>query len=168
MFGSGKKSSGIASSTRGGGGLSFIGTDVVISGNVTGTGQLHIDGRVEGDVQCETLIQGQGGTIAGHISCDTGHLAGLIDGTVKARVVTLEPSARVTGDVSYETLSIAAGATIEGRLARKEVGSPATGAVTASEAKTDAKSGKSDKIEIAEKTDEPGLLAMSNPAAAAN
>ena len=159
MFGSGKKSSGRATASRGGsGGLSFLGTDVVISGNVTGTGQLHIDGRVDGDVQCETLIQGEGGTIAGHIACDTVHLAGLGDGTVKARVVTLEPSARVTGDLSYETLSIAAGATIEGRLTRKEAGD-ATAAPAEGKTKAPGKA-KPDKLPPAE---EPGLLAMSAP-----
>lgn len=165
MFGSGKKSTGRATAGRNGaGGLSFIGTDIVISGNVTGTGQLHIDGRVEGDVECETLIQGEGGTIAGHIACGTVHLAGLVDGTVKARVVTLEPTARVTGDLSYETLSIAAGATIEGRLTRKEAGGAiAASAPIADQApKTQAKATRADK---APKADEPGLLAMSGPAA---
>lgn len=157
MFGSGKKSSGRPAAGRSGsGGLSFLGTDVVVSGNVTGTGQLHIDGRVDGDVQCETLIQGDAGMIAGHIACDTVHLAGLVDGTVRARVVTLEPSARVTGDLSYETLSIAAGATIEGRLTRKE------GSAMADEKpKPQAKATKADKVT---KADEPGLLAMSAPA----
>ena len=171
MFGSGKKSSGRATAGRGGsGGLSFLGTDVVVSGNVTGTGQLHIDGRVDGDVKCETLIQGEGGTIAGHIDCDAVHLAGLVDGTVKARVVTLEPSARVTGDLSYETLSIAAGAAIEGRLTRKEAsGAPATASVTAAPVadetpKPQAKLAKAGK---APKADEPGLLAMSAPAGGA-
>ena len=163
MFGSGKKSSGRATAGRSGsGGLSFLGIDVVVSGNVTGTGQLHIDGRVDGDVKCETLIQGEGGTIAGHIACDTVHLAGLVDGTVKARVVTLEPSARVTGDLSYETLSIAAGATIEGRLTRKEA-SGATAAPAEEKAKAPGKA-KTDKLPT---PDEPGLLAMSAPATGA-
>lgn len=167
MFGSGRNSSGRAAAGRSGaGGLSFIGTNIVVSGNVTGTGQLHIDGRVEGDVQCETLIQGEGGTIAGHIACDTVHLAGLVDGTVKARVVTLEPTARVTGDLSYETLSIAAGAAIEGRLTRKEAGGAiaATAPIADETPKPQAKATKSDK---APKADEPGLLAMSVPATGA-
>ncbi len=164
MFGSGKKSSGRAAAGRNGsGGLSFIGTDVVISGNVTGTSQLHIDGRVDGDVKCETLIQGEGGTIAGHIACDSVHLAGLVDGTVKARVVTLEPTARVTGDLSYETLSIAAGATIEGRLTRKEAGGAAAAPAPAVMEKPKPQA-KAAKAEIAPRVDEPGLLAMSAPA----
>lgn len=167
MFGSGRKSSGRASAGKGGSaGLSFIGADVLLSGNVTGTGQLHVDGRVDGDVKCETLIQGEGGTIAGHIVCDTVHLAGLVDGTVKARMVTLEPTARVTGDLSYETLSIAAGAAIEGRLARREAGATIAPAepIAVEKPKSQAKAAKAVKTPKAE---EPGLLAMSAPAGGA-
>jgi cytoskeletal protein CcmA (bactofilin family) len=153
MFSSGKRSAGRAAAGRSGtGGLSIIGGDVTVSGDVSSTGQLHIDGRVNGDVKCETLIQGDGGTISGHIDADTAHLAGLVDGTVKARVVTLEPSARVTGDVSYETLSIAAGATIEGRLARKDASIVLPPAPELKKA-----NGQSDKPV---KADAPGLLAM--------
>lgn len=157
MFSSGRKSAGRAPAGKSGtGGLSFIGTDVVINGDVTSTGQLHIDGRIDGDVKCETLIQGDSGTIAGQINADTAHLAGLIDGTVKARVVTLEPSARVTGDVSYETLSIAAGAAIEGRLTRKEAAAE-TSAVTSV---FDAKAKNERKAPLIDKAEEPGLLAI--------
>ena len=121
MFGSVRRSAARATrNAKGGGGLSFIGSDVVVSGDVAAKSQIHIDGRIDGNVHCETLIQGGGGVIAGHIVADAAHLAGLVDGTVKARLVTLEATARVTGDVTYETLSIAAGAAIEGRLTRKE------------------------------------------------
>jgi cytoskeletal protein CcmA (bactofilin family) len=118
LFASARRSA--ARNAKGGGGLSFIGPDVVVSGDVAAKSQIHIDGRVDGNVECGTLIQGGGGIIAGHIVADAAHLAGLVDGTVKARLVTLEATARVTGDVTYETLSIAAGAAIEGRLTRKE------------------------------------------------
>ena len=122
MFASAKKKPAPARDGRKGGpgGLSILGSDMVVSGDLVAASQLHIDGRVEGDVRCEILVQGEGGTIAGNIVADSVHLSGLVDGIVKARLVTLEPSARVTGDVTYETLSIAAGAAIEGRLARRE------------------------------------------------
>lgn len=161
MFSSGRKSSSRPAAGKGGpGGLSFVGTDVTVSGDIASTGQLHIDGRVNGDVRCETLIQGDGGTIAGHIDADTAHLAGLVDGTVKARVVTLEPTARVTGDLNYETLSIAAGATIEGRLARKDA-SVVLPPAPELKPKTEGKSGKPPKAEA------PGLLPIGAGAAGA-
>ncbi len=179
MFGSVRKSVGGKDRRAGsGGGLSFIGPDVVVSGDVAAKGQIHIDGRVDGNVRCETLVQGGGGTIAGHIVADAAHLAGLVDGTVKARLVTLEATARVTGDVSYETLSIAAGAAIEGRLTRKEAAAAAPAIapaaperpadpVPAPPAADKPKSAKAAKNQP--KAEEPGLLAAASavPAAAA-
>ena len=169
MFSSGRKSAGGGGLGRLGGKgatLSFIGPDVIVSGDVTGTSQLHIDGRVDGNVNCETLVQGNGGTIAGHIVADAAHLAGLVDGTVKARMVTLEPTARVTGDVTYETLSIAAGAAIEGRLSRKQ-DKPSEAPAQPVAALPQPSTGR--KLTKASNMEEPGLLSAVNaptPAAA--
>lgn len=174
MFGSVRKSTaGKDRHARNGvGDLSFIGPDVVVSGDLLAKGQIHIDGRVDGNVRCDTLVQGGGGTIAGHIEADAAHLAGLVDGTVKARLVTLEATARVTGDVAYETLSIAAGAAIEGRLTRKEA---PVASVQPVPAKVEADPASPEKPKIAKpaksqpKVEEPGLLAAAAlaPAAAA-
>jgi len=106
--------------TGGSGGLSFIGPEMTIGGDVTTTGPLHIDGRIDGHVRCEILIQGMTGTIAGDIVAEEARIAGLVEGTVSARTIMIESTGRVTGDVAYETISIAAGAQIEGRLARRE------------------------------------------------
>jgi cytoskeletal protein CcmA (bactofilin family) len=100
-------------------GLSFIGPEVVIDGNITTGAQLHIDGRIEGHVHCGQLVQGASGTVAGDIVADEARIAGLVEGTVSAKTLIVEASGRVTGDVTYETISIAAGAQIDGRLARR-------------------------------------------------
>ena len=106
---------------RGGmGGLSFIGPEMTIGGDVSTTGPLHVDGRIDGNVRCETLIEGPTGTIAGDIVAEEARIAGRVEGRVDARIVTVESTGRVAGDVAYETISIAAGAGIEGRLARRE------------------------------------------------
>jgi cytoskeletal protein CcmA (bactofilin family) len=100
-------------------GLSFFGDEVVVSGDVTTSAQLHVDGRIEGDVRCGQLCQGASGTIAGNIVADEARIAGLVEGTVNARTLVIETSGRVTGDVTYETITIAAGAQVDGRLARR-------------------------------------------------
>jgi cytoskeletal protein CcmA (bactofilin family) len=144
----------------GGGGLSFIGADVLVSGDISTTGQIHVDGRIDGNVRCATLIQGEGGTVAGHILAEEARIAGLVDGAIRARVVELEPSAKVTGDVTYETLNIAAGAVIEGRLSRRE-GAAAADVVAPLVEITDkpAKNGRSKPVQAA-------LPALDKPAAA--
>lgn len=100
--------------------LSFIGPEVVISGDFATSAQVHVEGRIDGDVRCGQLCQGGSGIIAGDIVADEARIAGLVQGTVTAAIVIVEPTGRVTGDVSYDTISIAAGAQIDGRLARRE------------------------------------------------
>ena len=100
-------------------GLSFIGPEVVVSGDIATDSQLHVDGRIEGNVKCAQLIQGMQGVIAGNIDADEARLAGTVEGVVVARTLFVEASARIMGDVAYETLSIDAGAQIDGRLARR-------------------------------------------------
>lgn len=100
--------------------LSFIGPEVVISGDLATSAQLHVDGRIDGNVRCAQLCQGASGIIAGDIVADEARLAGLVQGTVSAASVIVEASGRVMGDVSYDTISIAAGAQIDGRLARRQ------------------------------------------------
>ena len=100
-------------------GLSFIGPEVVINGDLTTGSQLHVDGRIDGHVRCAQLCQGTTGIIAGDIVADESRIAGLVEGTVNSRSLIIEASGRVLGDVTYETISIAAGAQIDGRLARR-------------------------------------------------
>lgn len=164
MFTSGRKSAGGGQAAKNG--LSFIGGDVVVSGDVRSEAQLHIDGRVEGNVFCHTLIQGEGGTIAGNIAADTVHLSGLVDGTVRARLVALEPTARVTGDVTYETLSIAAGASIEGRLARRDAAAEDAASIEII-IEPAAKPAKAEKRPRGGVAEQPGLLPVPFPAAEA-
>ena len=101
--------------------LSFIGSEVIISGDLATDAQLHVDGRIDGNVRCAGLCQGAAGIIAGNIIADEARLAGTVEGTVSARSVVVEASARIMGDIAYETVSIEAGAGIEGRLARRAV-----------------------------------------------
>ncbi len=104
----------------GAGGLSLIGGEMTIGGDVASAGALHVDGRIDGDVRCANLCQSETGVIAGDIVAEEARIGGLVEGTVTARTVVIEASGRVTGDVAYDTITIAAGARVEGRLARRE------------------------------------------------
>lgn len=96
--------------------FSVLGSDVTITGNVTATADLHIDGRVEGDVNCGSLAQGADSQIFGSVTAETARLAGSIEGTVRVRTLTIERSAKITGDVEYENITIENGGHIDGRL----------------------------------------------------
>jgi cytoskeletal protein CcmA (bactofilin family) len=99
--------------------LSFIGSEVIISGDLATDAQLHVDGRIDGNVRCAQLIQGEDGIISGNIHADDARLAGTVEGTVSAATLTVEATARILGDIAYDTIGIEAGARIEGRLGRR-------------------------------------------------
>ena len=114
MFGKTDKAIG----ANGAGSLSFIGREVTITGNIGGSGNLHVDGRIEGDVAAASLILGTDGTVRGNIVADAAQIAGTVDGTVAAKSLVIEATARITGDLSYDAVSIASGAQVEGRVKR--------------------------------------------------
>lgn len=110
-------SSGQASG-RGRGMFSVIGPDMVVTGNVRATADLHIDGGIEGDVQCGNLVQGSESRIQGGVTAETARIAGSIEGSVRVKHLTVERSARIIGDVEYEDITIENGGHVDGRLKR--------------------------------------------------
>jgi cytoskeletal protein CcmA (bactofilin family) len=108
--------------------FSVIGPDMVITGNVTASADLHVDGRVEGDVNCGSLAQGTDSQIYGSVTAETARLAGAIEGSVRVKTLTVERSARITGDVEYENITIENGGHIDGRL--KHMSTVATAAAS--------------------------------------
>lgn len=102
--------------------FSVIGSDVTISGDIDATVDLHIDGTIEGDIRCATLIQGSGSTIRGAVSAEQARIAGAVEGSITAKVLIVEASAQVLGDVTYEKLTIEPGGHVEGNFRYKTAG----------------------------------------------
>lgn len=96
--------------------FSVLGPDVVITGSIRASSELHIEGRIEGDVDCATLAQGADSQIFGSVTVESARVAGAIEGTVRAKLLTVERTARITGDVEYETITIENGGHVDGRL----------------------------------------------------
>ena len=121
MFSKSKSAPGGASASMAAanGTFSVIGSDVVITGNVGATADLHLDGAVEGDIACASLVQGEESRIRGNVTAQTARLSGTLEGSIHARELVVERTARITGDVTYETISIASGASVEGRFTRR-------------------------------------------------
>lgn len=105
--------------------FSVLGADIVLHGKLHADADLHVDGRIEGDVVCKTLVQGEGSTITGSITADSVRLAGTTQGPIEATQVVILRSATVRGDVRYDALTIEQGAHVEGHFARRDgAGSP--------------------------------------------
>ncbi|MEM7689171.1 MAG: polymer-forming cytoskeletal protein [Pseudomonadota bacterium] len=97
--------------------FSVIGTDVVIKGDVGASADLHVDGTIEGDIKCASLVQGEASTISGAVVAETARLSGRVVGSITARELTILKSAVIEGDVHYDALTIEQGAQVEGRFA---------------------------------------------------
>ena len=97
--------------------FSVIGTDVSIKGNIEASADLHVDGKVEGDITCASLVQGDQSRIEGVITAETARLSGTVKGTISVRQLVVLKTARIEGDVHYESLTIEQGAHVDGRFA---------------------------------------------------
>lgn len=97
--------------------FSVFGADIRIKGDVVASADLHIDGKVEGDVSCTSLVQGESGEIVGAVKAESARLAGTVRGTINVRELVVLKSARIHGDVHYDALTIEQGAQVDGRFA---------------------------------------------------
>lgn len=100
--------------------FSVLGADTSIKGDISASADLHIDGRVEGDIACASLVQGESSEIAGNVRAETARLSGTVRGSIHARDLVVLKSARIHGDVHYDKLTIEQGAQVEGRFAPRE------------------------------------------------
>ncbi|OCC24022.1 cell shape determination protein CcmA [Croceicoccus estronivorus] len=103
----------------GNGTFSVIGSDVTIKGDIVASADLHVDGRIEGDIACASLVQGESSVIVGTITTETARLSGTINGSISARDLTVLRTARIEGDVQYDALTIEQGAEVEGRFSHR-------------------------------------------------
>jgi cytoskeletal protein CcmA (bactofilin family) len=101
----------------------MIASDVEIIGNLSARVDLHIDGKVQGDVSCGSLVQGESSVITGKVIAESAKLSGKVEGSIQATDLIIEASARISGDVVYENLTIAPGGQVEGKFKHKSRGS---------------------------------------------
>lgn len=99
---------------------STLSSDLVVSGNLKTTGDLQIEGIVEGDIRAHLLTVGEGATVKGEIVADDVVVNGRIIGRVRGLKVRLTSSARVEGDIIHKTIAIESGAHFEGSVQRQD------------------------------------------------
>lgn len=80
---------------------------------------LHIDGKIEGDISCAALVQGTESEIRGSIVAETARLAGLVEGSIAAKHLIIERTARVAGDIAYENITIEQGGQVIGQFSHR-------------------------------------------------
>lgn len=93
---------------------SIISADLVVQGTLTSTGDIQIDGRVEGDVRSAGLVIGDKAFIQGEILADDVTVRGRVQGGIRARKVLLCTTSHVEGNILHEAFAVEAGAFFEG------------------------------------------------------
>lgn len=98
--------------------VTTVAAGMKIVGTVTADGAVQIEGELEGEVRCGSLVVARGGKIKGPVSAESIVVDGLVEGPIQASEITLKSEAHVLGDIACQTVAIEKGAFIEGKLQR--------------------------------------------------
>jgi len=99
---------------------SIIGEDLTITGNVTSKGEIQVDGEIQGDVQCGSLLLGDKSHINGCVIAEDVVVRGRVLGSIRGLRVTLQAQSHVEGDIYHQSLAIEQGAYFEGKSRRTD------------------------------------------------
>jgi cytoskeletal protein CcmA (bactofilin family) len=93
---------------------SIISADLTIAGTLTSTGDVQIDGRIEGDVHSAGLVIGDKAFIHGDVTAEEVTVRGRVQGGIRARKVLLASTCHVEGNILHEAFAVETGAYFEG------------------------------------------------------
>ena len=97
---------------------SLIAPDMTLEGNITGGGELQVDGAIKGDVRVERVTIGEGGHVDGGVYAEAVEVRGRVNGSITAKQVRLHAACHVDGDITHEQLAMEIGAFFQGRSLR--------------------------------------------------
>ena len=99
---------------------SILSSDLTIKGNLETSGDVQIEGNLEGDIKAHLLTVGESATVRGEVVADDVVVNGRVIGCVRGLKVRLTATARVEGDVIHKTIAIESGAHFEGSVKRND------------------------------------------------
>ena len=99
---------------------SVLSSDLHVAGNLRTTGDIQVEGTIEGDIRAHLLTIGEGATVKGEVIADDVVINGRIVGRVRGLKVRLTSTARVEGDIIHKTIAIESGAHFEGSVQRQD------------------------------------------------
>ncbi|GAA5078560.1 hypothetical protein GCM10023209_29810 [Roseibacterium beibuensis] len=99
---------------------SVLSSDLTVVGNLRTSGDIQVEGTVQGDIRAHLLTVGESANIEGEIVADDIVVTGKVVGRVRGLKVRLTSTARVEGDIIHKTIAIESGAHFEGSVQRAE------------------------------------------------
>jgi len=92
-----------------------IAKGIKIVGSVTAEGLVEVNGQIDGELHCTSLIVSRGAHVTGTIAAGRVVVDGKVDGPIQGGEVILKSNAHVVGDIQHQSLAIERGAYFEGR-----------------------------------------------------
>jgi len=89
-----------------------------ITGALRSSGQIQIDGIVNGDITAPSITIGQSGTVIGKLVGAEIHICGTVHGELEGDMISLSRTARVYARISHAGLSVEEGAVLERQIPR--------------------------------------------------
>lgn len=118
---------------------SILSSDLHVTGNIQSTGDIQVEGQVDGDIRAHLLTVGESATVKGEVVADDVVVNGRVVGRVRGLKVRLTSTARVEGDIIHKTIAIESGAHFEGSVQRQDDPLASGGKVAAAKPATPAK-----------------------------
>jgi cytoskeletal protein CcmA (bactofilin family) len=91
-----------------------IGDGLKIVGSVTAEGLVEVNGQIEGDIHCTSLIVSPKAAIVGSITAERVIVNGRVEGPIDGGDVVLKSRAHVVADIHHQSLTIEKGAYFDG------------------------------------------------------
>lgn len=104
-----------------------IADDVEVVGSIKCASNIHIDGKLNGDLSCSGDVTiGNSASIKGNMSVSSVSIEGTVNGNVTAKDrIQLKSTARMNGDIRAKRLTVEDGVTFVGKSEVNPAGAPA-------------------------------------------
>lgn len=89
-----------------------ISADMKIGGDLTGVGEVIINGEIGGDVFCRYVSVSEEGVVRGDIHAEFVAIAGTVHGRIEVLAGTVAATAVIDGTITHNELEIESGATL--------------------------------------------------------
>jgi len=86
-----------------------------IVGSVTAEGLVEVNGQIDGELHCTSLVIARGANINGIVIAEHVVVDGTVEGPIQGGEVVLKSQAHVVGDIHHRSLAIESGAFFDGR-----------------------------------------------------
>src|SRR5678815_1860314 len=99
---------------------SIIGEGLTITGNVASKGEIQVDGEIQGDIHCGSLLLGDTAQVVGGVIAEDIVVRGRVVGSIRGLRVTLQAQSHIEADIVHQSLAIEQGAYFEGQSRRSD------------------------------------------------